>query len=706
MNSSIPIEANGILPLSTFGISLLPEVALKIPDFEGAAVLRLFANSSQSEMGCYSSLVTNGVTLAHPFAATSILGMLVLCSIFSSTALEIYGADVALFWTVHCPLTGQACWSPSGQTLPGSLGLFTTKIMQSAINQIIGTRRGDNRQRGESVARISNSNSRPRFNISKIYNRKLHPATSNLEMPQKHFGSLLLQQDIFRSSKRSPWFGTAIKPGLSLPGDNHGFAVTLAQEKIPTSNSFLTLIVEGYCSLKPGKKERFACFRKNWRTFLASAVLPALFIGFFMITSLALFQLSLGGSASVIALSSTGFILLFIGMWTIMGYAVSYRLRSGKFVCYSDRLLVVCTKVFGHFPCYQLARRSRLGQSEEVMKVLVSILWWKVCEMDTISPFIHQTPIHEDTRFLQQFGWLSAGYRRSTWWFFTVWLGYEFIRACLIGVNSSNAMIQVFGLLAVECIALVCLCWLRPFETTRINILMVYLLGFSKVITVALSSLFYPHFNLERSTTTIIGFAIIITQGLLTSCLLIYIFLGVISSFISITRHHTEPSSIETTNNGTLTRLRKNQLVYIERFLCGLCRPRPPKTSEEPEIQKRPSFHFDSFQSCPKIEHAETDNSSTLYSVHQSDMAYSYNSESRTIPHHQSSYDSMKTLHSNPCLCPRQYSCLRSVLTRNKLTARSSSPISPLGTIHSESRTLHEELAADPRWQAAYEGLV
>ncbi|ODH44947.1 hypothetical protein ACO22_00570 [Paracoccidioides brasiliensis] len=669
MNSSIPIEANGILPLSTFGISLLPEVALKIPDFEGAAVLRLFANSSQSEMGCYSSFVTNGVTLAHPFAATSILGMLVLCGIFSSTALAIYGADVALFWSnyTHSPSVFVSFSILHHIYLSGALplnwpsvlvafwsnfawfsGIIYNEKMQSAINQIIGTRRGDNRQRGESLARISNSNSRPRFNISKIYNRKLHPATSNVEMPQKHFGSLLLQQDIFRSSKRSPWFGTAIKPGLSLPGDNHGFAGTLAREKIPTSS----------------------------------------------------------GSASVIALSSAGFILLFIGMWTIMGYAVSYRLRSGKFVCYSDRLLVVCTKVFGLFPCYQLARRSRLGQSEEVMKVLVSILWWKVCEMDTISPFIHQTPIHEDTRFLQQFGWLSAGYRRSTWWFFTVWLGYEFIRACLIGVNSSNAMIQVFGLLAVECIALVCLCWLRPFETTRINILMVYLLGFSKVITVALSSLFYPHFNLERSTTTIIGFAIIITQGLLTSCLLIYIFLGVISSFISITRHHTEPSSIETTNNGTLTRLRKNQLVYIERFLCGLCRPRPPKTSEEPEIQERPSFHFDSFQSCPKIEHAETDNSSTLYSVHQSDMAYSYNSESRTIPHHQSSYDSMKTLHSNPCLCPRQYSCLRSVLTRNKLTPRSSSPISPLGTIHSESRTLHEELAADPRWQAAYQGLV
>ncbi|ODH52734.1 hypothetical protein GX48_01223 [Paracoccidioides brasiliensis] len=375
-----------------------------------------------------------------------------------------------------------------------------------------------------------------------------------------------------------------------------------------------------------------------------------------MITSLALFQLSLGGSASVIALSSTGFILLFIGFWALP------LLSTGE------------TKSFG---------ANRRGYESFSVYSLV-----------------------EDTRFLQQFGWLSAGYRRSTWWFFTVWLGYEFIRACLIGVNSSNAMIQVFGLLAVECIALVCLCWLRPFETTRINILMVYLLGFSKVITVALSSLFYPHFNLERSTTTIIGFAIIITQGLLTSCLLIYIFLGVISSFISITRHHTEPSSIETTNNGTLTRLRKNQLVYIERFLCGLCRPRPPKTSEEPEIQKRPSFHFDSFQSCSKIEHAETDNSSTLYSVHQSDMAYSYNSESRTIPHHQSSYDSMKTLHSNPCLCPRQYSCLRSVLTRNKLTPRSSSPICPLGTIHSESRTLHEELAADPRWQAAYQGLV
>ncbi|KKZ59901.1 hypothetical protein EMCG_05287 [[Emmonsia] crescens] len=75
MNASILIEANIVIPLSESDISVLPAIAFKIPGFEGTAVRRLFANSSQSEIGCYSVTIANGVTFGHPLPVTSILAL-------------------------------------------------------------------------------------------------------------------------------------------------------------------------------------------------------------------------------------------------------------------------------------------------------------------------------------------------------------------------------------------------------------------------------------------------------------------------------------------------------------------------------------------------------------------------------------------------------------------------------------------------------
>ncbi|PGH35474.1 hypothetical protein GX50_01689 [[Emmonsia] crescens] len=107
MNASIPIEANIVIPLSESDISVLSAIAFKIPDFEGTAVLRLFANSSQSEIGCYSATITNGVTFGHPLVVTSILVLFVLLGILSSTSLAIYGTDLAYSrsYYAHSPST-------------------------------------------------------------------------------------------------------------------------------------------------------------------------------------------------------------------------------------------------------------------------------------------------------------------------------------------------------------------------------------------------------------------------------------------------------------------------------------------------------------------------------------------------------------------------------------------------------------------------
>ncbi|RAR08367.1 hypothetical protein DDE82_002348 [Stemphylium lycopersici] len=97
-----------------------------------------------------------------------------------------------------------------------------------------------------------------------------------------------------------------------------------------------------------------------------------------------------------------------------------------------------------------------------------------------------------------------------------VWLFYEFFRAGFLAGASSQPIVQVFDLLAIEILAFVAFVLLRPFEGQRLNVIAVYLLGSSKVATAALSVAFDTRYSVPRIPTTVIKIVIIVIQGLLT----------------------------------------------------------------------------------------------------------------------------------------------------------------------------------------------
>ncbi|PGH07475.1 hypothetical protein GX51_01776 [Blastomyces parvus] len=747
LNASTPISANIVIPLSESDISVIPAIAFKIPDFEGTAVLRLFANSSQSEIGCYSAASTNGITLGQPVAVGSILALFVVLGVISSTSLAIYGTDPAstrthyahspsafvsfsilhhIYFTsalaMNWPSVLVAFWS----NFAWFSGMIYNEKMQASINQVIGTQRADTKRIGAQLVGVVGGTEGVGFNISNIYSQNASPGTNDQTKLQKRFELLQAKRENPHPTTTPIWHGAAVKPGLPLPGDNRGFAGTLATGKIPASHAFLTgllwflilivavasvitltnAIFAEYCRLNPTKSERFAYFRNNWPTFVASAVLRATFIGFFMIMSLALFQLSLGGPATVVGICSIVFLAFFVGMCLMMGCVLFYHKKTGRSIFTTDRLLVLQIRILGCVPWYRVSRGSRVR--DERLKILMSVPWWRTtCEHNPNSPHPSQLPpIHEDERFLRRFGWLSARFRPSRWWFSALWVGYEFIRACFVGAGSINPLTQVFGLLAVECIALLCSGWLRPFESTRINALMVYLLGINKVSTVALSSLFDPRFNLGRTTATIIGFVIIIIQGLLTICLLIFIVIGLFSSHLSLTRFRREQSSNDVSDLVPFSQIRKSYMSHIERTSRRSSLSQPQKPSEDTGILRKPSFHVYSVQRCPKIEDESKGISGVCHSDALSFPTYIWNGpQSLTLPKHHTSYFSSLSQRSSPSSCPHRAPGENSGTYCDDSTRCSPTPGSLAEANRIEvSLPLHEELADDPRWQAACYG--
>ena len=136
---------------------------------------------------------------------------------------------------------------------------------------------------------------------------------------------------------------------------------------------------------------------------------------------------------------------------------------------------------------------------------------------------------------------------------------------------------------------------MKPFESNRLNLLMVYFLGFSKVSTVALSSAFDARFGLSRILTTVIGVIIIVIQGILTICLMIAIVLGAISSYLSMTRYRDEikPRSWK--------QHRDRYFAHIDLKATDKPAP-PPPAPPTPETPKEPYFSVTAVRREPKIE--------------------------------------------------------------------------------------------------------
>ncbi|KAF2116729.1 hypothetical protein BDV96DRAFT_598589 [Lophiotrema nucula] len=641
MKAGTPIEANGIIPISQSDVAGIPPVALSIPDFEGQAILRIFANSTQSEIGCFSAIVMNGATFSQPEAVGSILGIFTVVAIISSFATAIYGDSIPVMrkhyahslsvlvvfavWqhiffsgalSMNWPSVLVAFWS----NYAWAGGMIYTESMQNTINNFIGSNKGNTSAVGAAGVGAQNTEIGGGYNIHQIYKRDVFPNALNVpglmrrskyNLVARHLEENLAKRELANSSNGFSWYGSPVKPGLPLPGNYSGFAGTLAQENIAASNAFMTgflwflilvvivafsvvafkFILEGLSKIKWIKNERLTYFRAHYLGFTALAVLRSLFIGFFMMIFLSIFQFTYLASAGPVAVAVIVFLIFLLGVGGLSYYACFYRIKYGKYVSEPDRLNVEKRKILKVIPWYGFSKASKEPRSED--KAYAGTLrWWTIR-----SAAETEKAIHDDEDYTKKFGWLASRFRRTRWWFFVVWLAYEFLRACFLAGASGSPMTQVFGLLAVEFIAFVGIIVLRPFEGQRLNILVVYLLGFSKVATVALSAAFDTRFNLPRIPTTAIGIVIIVIQGILTIVVLIAIIVGAISSYMSIMRNR---ENVDFKPKKWIN-IREKYYKHIDEKEKDVPRP-PTPPPPRPVTPKGPYFSVNSFKRYPKIE--------------------------------------------------------------------------------------------------------
>ncbi|KIW09606.1 uncharacterized protein PV09_00474 [Verruconis gallopava] len=647
---NVSITASGQIPLAQSDIAMIPNIAYSIPDFEGQAILRIFSNTTQSEIACYSAVVTNGATFSQPKAIGSILGIFAFIAVVASFVTAIYGSDVVtmrmhyahslsvlvvfsvyqhIFFTgalsMNWPSVLPAFWS----NYAWAAGIINTKSMQESFNKLTSNHRGNTSMLGAAGTDTWASDVGGGYDIHQIYKRALSYSAPTLS---RTIENMLAKRASSGNDNvtATKYMGHLVPAGLSLPGNYSGFPGTLYPEEIPASNAFLTgfvwfliliLVVGGgvlifKCGLevlyqfKLMKTERFNYFRKHYWGYLAVAIARTCFIAFFSMMFYTIFQFSYGGATAVLAIAAVVFVIFFAGIFGIVGYACYYKLRFDTWD--SIRARYERITVLGFIPWYRtgdfstrnapasadtapteekkLGVDGNLAASDDKISTSPNSTW------TTHHSEFHKS-VHDDEDFTKKFGWLASRHRKSKWWFFAAWTVYEFVRACFFAGASGYAMVQVFGLLVVEFIAFMVIIRIRPFEGQRLNVLMVYLLGFSKVSTVALSAAFDVTFNIGRITTTAIGIVIIVIQGIVTIVLMICIVLSAITSYFSVMRYREEIRP-------------KKWNPYRERYFKHLDRavrdrprtPPPALPTPPPEEPKGPYFSVNSVRRAPKIE--------------------------------------------------------------------------------------------------------
>ena len=616
--------------------SIIP-IALQIPDFEGQAVLRIFSNATEAEVGCYSALVTNGHSLAQASLVAPVLGIFTIIAVLASFATAIVGSHVPttrlhhahslsillvfsvwhhIFYsgaiTMNWPSVLPAFWS----NFAWSAGMIYTRSMQDSINKLIGTNIGNTSVVGAAGSGPSSDNVAGGYSISAIYKRSTEALVKRKPamlrdvmngMRSNPSSSALAKRQIQDASTGFTYYGVPVKPGLPLPGNYSGFAGTLSVENIAASNAFMTgflwllivlliiiggiavfkFMLEGFTRIKFIKKDRLIYFRANWIRYVIVTLLRTFMIAFFMMMFLSLFQFNYIGSAGATAIAAIVFIAFLVGILGLAAYVCYYRLKSRKASTDADRLHVVRSKL-GLLPWFGVIRASSRSEKEDPRPSIFSIPWVSI---SNVSDDPLRSDVHQDEEYIIKFGWLSARFRKSRWWFFAFWLSYELVRACFYGGAVAEPLTQVFGLLIIEIIAFITIILIKPYEGRRLNVLLLYLLGFSKVATLALSSVFYPRFNLNRIIAVVVGIIIIVIQGFLTIALLILICISAVSSYFSVTRDTSfKPKS--------WLPLREKYFDHITQA----ARDRPLTPPAPPEEHKESYFNVGSVRRLPKIE--------------------------------------------------------------------------------------------------------
>ncbi|KXX82593.1 Flavin carrier protein 1 [Madurella mycetomatis] len=621
LNADVPATAWAALPVDELQNGGFPSFAFDMSDIEGSAKLRIFANSSRSEVGCFQAVLTNGNTLSHPEAIAPVLGTFAIIAILSSFSTAAYGISLphmrmhyahsisvlvvfetfqAIFFScilsVDWPPLLVAWWT----NFAWSAGLIFAPGMVRPINSFAGLNGSTTQANGATFTVVDTSSSL----ISRIFSRSVD--FRDPQLPAYN------ASEVYGYT----WSGSPAAPWKPLPDKLFGFPAVLSALDIPPADVFLVGLIwlliaialvglavvgfkislEALVRTKRVKEDRMAYFRSHWTGYLGHAMLRTLISAFFMLMTLTMFQFTMRISVGTVAIATVVFIATLIGIIFLVAAGWRARTQGGRAHISSDRVVFYRTVISGAIIGILPAWDSTLKEHNLQVRQLFSIPLFRIRHVNN-NP--NRPTVHLDEPFVKKYGWMSARYRRTRWWYLAYYVVYLFVRAAFLGGGWNSPLAQVYGVLVLDILNFAITAILDPFEGSRNTAMAVWILNICKIVTTAMSIPFLPEYGFDRVSALALGIAIIVIQSLTVAALLVLIVLGAISSRMSLMRNREDftPHSLE--------RVRVGYYESMEEKAKD--EPRVVREHKEPPPPPTPRFSVMSIQRAPKIEDEDED---------------------------------------------------------------------------------------------------
>ncbi|KAK4189184.1 putative flavin carrier protein 2 precursor [Podospora australis] len=625
---NVPVQAWAEIRVGPQQVGGIPEIAYEIPDLEGTTQLQLFSNRTESQIACFQAPMKNGKSVAHAYVIAPVLGAFTLVAILGSFLSAVYGVSVPHMRMHHAHSLSVLVVFETFQTIFLS-GMFSVAWPSILVAWRTNFAWAAGFVDGTPFVRAVHSFAGTEGNASQLGS----PASTDGSVPSNIYAAGTAEQASQVISKRSTlhasdpwayeWGGDPVLPGFPLPGTWFGFPATLAAVDVPAAGAFLVgliwfaiavgavlaavgglkLVLEVSASLRWIKEGRLAYFRTHWVGFLCHGIMRTLVVGFGVLMTLTMFQLTIRSSLGPMAVASVLFFLLLMGMLSFVAYACRARTRHGTLTVSPDRV-VVYRATTALRPAWESTAKEQDWEVRPVFRIPLRRI-----------RYVHQDPdrlgVHEDAGFVKRFSWLTGRYRRTRWWFLAYCLAYRFCRAALLGGARQTPRAQVYGVLVVDILNFAVTVILNPWEGERNTAMAVWILNICKVITGGISIAFLPSFDTNRMVATVLGIIIIVIQGCTVLALLILIILSAISTRFSLLRNR-EDVRPPWLDNVRIRYFEKMETKAQDQRQHPLAKVQE-EDIKEPAPLTKPPFSVAQIRRNPKIEDEQDSDDDTIY---------------------------------------------------------------------------------------------
>lgn len=615
-----------MIPVAPRDVSSIPDIAYAIPDFEGTLKLRIFSNSSMTEIGCFQAVMRNGNSFSHPEAVASALGATTILAIIASFATAAYGVSVthmrmhyahsfsvfivletfqAIFFSGALSLDWPSVLTAWWSNFAWSAGMiYTTKFINS-VDSFVGFE-GNSSQVGGAGSAVLNTGGNL---ISQIYGKAaLEKAAEGLTKRHAYNASNPYDYN---------WSGDPVQVGLPIPGSWFGFSGTLSMVKIPAADALLVgltwimiaivlagvavVALKGFLELlaltKMMNKDRLPYFRSHWIGFTVLALQRTFLVSFFAVMTLTMYQFTYGGSGDATVIAGISFAVFLIGITVLVALGIHSRTKSGRFECGAEELIFHRGKMLGCLPGLTTTWARTVKEKELEVQPVFTISLFRIRHIDDDPD---RSTVHEDQAFVKSWGWMTARYRRTRWWFSAFYVPYLFARAAFIGGGAHNVYAQIYGLLVLDIVSFAIMVVINPFEGARNTAMGIWILSICKIFTTGLSIAFLPGLIMNRIIVTAFGIIIIVIQGFTVVALLILVGLGIISTWMSLSRNKERFFD-------ELEWARVRFYDNMERRAPDMPQPKKSEKEQEPAGPVEPSFEVAQVWRMSKIIDEEAD---------------------------------------------------------------------------------------------------